>query len=102
LNADVTNKWKITSDNKENGTKTWTCSDVKSLLLKTITEKLDSLKKVEVVWKDINYEKLMALTTDFEKVMNRMQSENTGLVIEEMKTLKVFPDSGDEFNKRVM
>jgi len=71
-------------------------------MLKTITEKFDSLKKVEVVWKDINYEKLMALTTDFEKVMNRMQSENTGLVIEEMKILKVFPDSGDEFNKRVM
>jgi len=99
LKSDEANKWKPTCDNKETGTKTWTCSDVSSLSLKTIKEKFDSLNKVEVVWRDINFDKLMAITKDFGELMKRMQNENTGIVIEEMKILQKFPDNYDEFNK---
>jgi len=101
LQTEVTNKWKLSSDNKDTGNKLWICNDASSMFLKTITEKLDNIKKVEVFWKDINFEKLMAIITDFEKVMKRMQTENSGIVFEEMKTLKVFPDTEYEFNKRV-
>jgi len=101
LQTEDTAKWKQTHDNKEVNTKAWSCSDVASLKLKTITAQLDLLRKVEVVWNGINFDKLMHIVADFETVMKRMQKENSGIVIEEIRTLKKFPDEKDIFNKQV-
>jgi len=69
--------------------------------LKTFAELVPSLKRVETTWKEVNFEKLIGITSDFENMLERMRSENTGIVIEEIRIIKSFPNVGDEFNKAI-
>jgi len=63
-----------------------------------VKEKITKLQKVECVWGDINYDKFIAgvIILDMAKMMDQFKSQNSGIVVEEMKMLHRFTDDTDE------